>query len=132
MPGIDLKPIHRSDEPQLCQADALFPHARRAADEANLIGAFEGDELLGIIAFDPEWVWHLNVRPAHQKRGIGSRLLSLVFEIAGPKKAIVYEDNEAACRFFEARGFMAVAFGDGSRNAEKKPDVLYLWGRAEG
>jgi len=132
MPGALLQPILATDEAQLLQAESLFAHARRAAVEATLVGAFEGEGLLGLIAFDAEWIWQIHVSAGHQKRGIGSQLLDLVFDVAGPKKAIVYQDNEDACHFFEAKGFMAVAFGDGARNEAKKPDVLYLWGRAEG
>lgn len=155
MPSVAvLKPILAADEAQLRQVAAVFAASRsgampwlpvlhtaeedfhffrtRAAVEATLMGAFNGDELLGFIAFDAEWVWHLYIKPGHQKQGHGSRLLDLVFDVPGPKKLFAFQDNEAACQFYEAKGFMAVAFGDGAGNEEKKPDVLYLWGRAEG
>ena len=44
----------------------------------------------------------------------------------------VFLENEvwgAARRFYEARGFSAVAFTDGARNEEGEPDVLYRWTR---
>ena len=30
-------------------------------------------------------------------------------------------------RFYEARGFVASEFNDGSRNEEREPDVRYVW-----
>jgi GNAT superfamily N-acetyltransferase len=152
--NVVLKCILPEHGPQLRQAAELFAASRQAAMpwlpvlhsaeedlhffstrvavEATLMGAFEGELLLGLIAYDHEWVRHLYVKPGYWKLGLGSRLLALVFEVPGPKKLYVFQDNEAACRFYEAKGFMAVAFGDGTDNEEKKPDVLYQWGRAEG
>ena len=34
---------------------------------------------------------------------------------------------ERARHFYEARGFEAIAFGNGSHNEERCPDVLYEW-----
>ena len=36
-----------------------------------------------------------------------------------------FQQNEAARRFYERHGFVAIAFGDGSTNEERCPDVLY-------
>ena len=150
----EIRPILAHDTSVLRQASELFGASRReampwlpdlhSADEdyeffrtrvvveAQLHGAFVSGELLGIIAFNEEWVWHLYIKPGHQGKGLGSQLLDLVYDVPGPKKLFVFQDNERACRFYESKGFMAVAFGDGAGNEEKLPDVLYLWGRAEG
>ena len=39
----------------------------------------------------------------------------------------IFHDNVRARRFYEARGFIASEFTDGSRNEERTPDVLYKW-----
>ena len=36
-------------------------------------------------------------------------------------------DLHRARHFYEARGFEAIAFGDGSHNEERCPDILYEW-----
>ena len=36
-----------------------------------------------------------------------------------------FQSNEGARRFYERHGFAAVAFGDGSDNEEREPDVRY-------
>ena len=38
-----------------------------------------------------------------------------------------FERNARAWAFYEARGFVASEFTDGSRNEEREPDVLYAW-----
>ena len=37
------------------------------------------------------------------------------------------QDIKRARQFYEARGFIASEFTDGSRNEEREPDVLYVW-----
>jgi hypothetical protein len=37
-----------------------------------------------------------------------------------------FQCNVRARRFYEARGFVASGFTDGSRNEENEPDVLYM------
>jgi hypothetical protein len=43
-----------------------------------------------------------------------------------------FQRNTRARSFYERRGFVAVAFGDGSGNEEGEPDVLYQWTPALG
>ena len=57
----------------------------------------------------PEWV----------DGGIGSRLLDLALrELPPPVRLYTFQCNERARRFYERRGFEAIAFGDGSGNEE--------------
>jgi putative acetyltransferase len=43
----------------------------------------------------------------------------------GGLKLKTFQRNAAARRFYEARGFAATDFNDGSVNEEHEPDILY-------
>jgi GNAT superfamily N-acetyltransferase len=90
--------------------------------------AREGAAPVGFLALEGEHVEHLYVAPAHQGRGIGSRLLDQA-KAASPARLELYafQRNAAARSFYERRGFRPVRFGDGSTNEEHEPDVLYEW-----
>ena len=61
-------------------------------------------------------------------QGIGTKLLDLArAELRPPIRLYTFQANERARCFYESRGFRAVAFGDGTGNEEKCPDVLYEW-----
>lgn len=93
-------------------------------------GAVVEEELAGIIAFRPGWIDQLYVLPRAQGRGLGSALLQ-VAQAAHPDLSLwTFQKNEAARRFYEARGFVAEAQTDGSGNEEREPDVLYRWRRS--
>ena len=48
---------------------------------------------------------------------------------AGPDGLDLYcfQANARARRFYERHGFEAIAFGDGSGNEERQPDIRYAW-----
>jgi GNAT superfamily N-acetyltransferase len=73
-------------------------------------------------------VEQLYVAPDWIGRGVGGRLLDLAKE-RRPDGLDLYcfQVNTFARRFYEARGFVPIAFGDGTRNMEHQPDVLYRW-----
>lgn len=48
-------------------------------------------------------------------------------ELPPPIRLYTFQCNQPARIFFERRGFGAIAFGDGSGNEEKCPDILYEW-----
>jgi GNAT superfamily N-acetyltransferase len=98
----------------------LATHEVAVAEVDARIAAFaalEGD-LLG----------HLYVDPPCQGRGVGSALLDWAKE-ARPAglRFWVFQRNESARRFYEARGCRVVELTDGSRNEEREPDALYEW-----
>ncbi len=84
------------------------------------LGRREGDE--------HDYLQHIYVAPAHQRRGIGGRLWEKVKE-RRPRgfRWWVFQANEGARRFYEARGGRLVELTDGSGNEEKLPDALYEW-----
>jgi GNAT superfamily N-acetyltransferase len=89
-------------------------------------------ELAGYMALKGTDVEHLYVAPRWQSCGVGSVLLSKAKELSpGRLQLYTFQRNARARAFYEARGFVAVAFSDGAGNEEEEPDVLYEWtGRA--
>jgi ribosomal protein S18 acetylase RimI-like enzyme len=62
------------------------------------------------------------------RRGIGTPLLEHARRaLSPPIRLYTFQCNESARQFYERRGFRPIAFGDGSGNEEKCPDVLYEW-----
>ena len=82
----------------------------------------------GFMALAGEMLEQLYVAPAQQGRGLGSRLLHKAKELQpGGLRLYVFQRHRPARDFYEARGFVAVAFTDGADNEERAPDVLYAW-----
>ena len=74
------------------------------------------------------WIDQLYLLPEWVGRGIGTRLLDIArAALAPPIRLYTFQCNHAAKGFYERRGFEAIAFGDGSANEERCPDVLYEW-----
>ncbi|QPF82097.1 GNAT family N-acetyltransferase [Bradyrhizobium genosp. L] len=115
--------LHTPDE------DRWFYRERMYA-ACTLWGAFEGDAMIGVIAFHDDWIEQLYVLPSAQGRGIGSALLEIARQGADRLQLWTFQRNKQALRFYEARGFRLVEATDGSRNEEREPDVRYLWTRA--
>ncbi len=89
-------------------------------------------QVAGFLALEGDRIDHLYVAPAFQSRGIGDRLLAIA-KGSRPEGLTLwtFQRNARARRFYEARGFVAVRFSDGSNNEEREPDVLYAWRRGE-
>jgi ribosomal protein S18 acetylase RimI-like enzyme len=88
--------------------------------------------LVGMLAVsrgvDAGWIDQLYLLPATVGRGLGSRLLAHAQATLGaPIRLYTFQANTGARRFYERHGFHALAFGDGSGNEERCPDVLYEW-----
>ena len=96
----------------------------------QLTVAVAGSEVVGFVGVRERegttWITHLYLLPSHVGQGIGSRLLA--HALAGaprPVRLYAFQQNEAARRFYERHGFVAIAFSDGRTNEERSPDVLY-------
>jgi ribosomal protein S18 acetylase RimI-like enzyme len=94
--------------------------------------ALAQDRVVGLLAVSPgmeaSWIDHLYVLPDWVGRGVGTRLLDQAMsQLTPPIRLYTFQQNLRARRFYEARGFLAVAFGDGSDNEERCPDILYEW-----
>jgi GNAT superfamily N-acetyltransferase len=112
--------VHTDDEIRTWIREEMVPgHDVWVADDAGVVGfAALKDDLLG----------HLYVRPDAQGRGAGSALFERVkAERPAGFRFWVFQRNEKARRFYEARGCVVVELTDGSGNMEKEPDALYAW-----
>jgi RimJ/RimL family protein N-acetyltransferase len=96
--------------------------------------------VVGVLALrhgaDAGWIEQLYVHPAQAASGVGSALLRHALEAHErhataahgnglPLRLYTFAANTHARAFYERHGFVAVAFGDGSDNEERQPDVLY-------
>jgi GNAT superfamily N-acetyltransferase len=103
----------------------LIPAGRTAV-------ALVGGQAVGVLSVssgaDASGIDQLYLLPAWVGHGIGTRRLDLArAELPPPIRLYSFQANERARRFYESRGFRAIAFGDGAGNEEKCPDVLYEW-----
>jgi GNAT superfamily N-acetyltransferase len=94
--------------------------------------ALSEDAIVGMLACSDDgaarWIDQLYVLPQAVRQGIGSALLHHALrELAPPIRLYTFRANHAARRFYERHGFRPIAFGDGSDNEERCPDVLYEW-----
>jgi GNAT superfamily N-acetyltransferase len=117
--------VHSDDAVREWIRRALIPAERTtlATVDDRVVGLLAVAERSGSSFIDqlyllPEWV----------RRGIGTRLLERARgELAPPIRLYTFQCNHPARRFYEQHGFQAIAFGDGSCNEERCPDILYEW-----
>ena len=116
-----LPELHAQDEVRAWVAAGMLPSA--VVWVAEMAG-----QLAGYLALKGTEVEHLYVAPRWQSRGVGSSLLSKAKELSpGRLRLYAFQRNARARAFYEARGFVAIAFSDGTGNEEKEPDVRYEW-----
>jgi putative acetyltransferase len=108
------------------QEDREF-YRERVFRDCTVWGASEGAELVAIIAFRDGWIDQFYVLPSAQGQGIGSQLLLVPKSSQRRLQLWTFQRNEAARRFYEARGFVAVRKTNGADNEEREPDILYCW-----
>lgn len=114
--------LHTPDEDRWFYRERVFA-------TCTVWGAFEGDEMRGMIAFHDDWIAQLYVLPEAQGRGLGSALLDVAKQASAHLQLWTFQRNAPARRFYEARGFVLVERTDGARNEENEPDARYLWTR---
>ncbi len=89
------------------------------------------DQVVGFLTLLGSDVDQLYLLPGVYRQGVGSKLLEMAKQ-ASPEHLHLYtfQSNARARAFYEAHGFKATRFGDGTRNEEQEPDVYYEWHRA--
>jgi GNAT superfamily N-acetyltransferase len=120
----DFPPSHPDDEVRQWLATEMAPtHETWVAVDPSV-----NERVVALLALSDSMVDQLYVAPDWIGHGLGGRLLELA-KSRRPDGLDLYcfAINGYARRFYEARGFDAVAFGDGSGNEERQPDVLYRW-----
>jgi GNAT superfamily N-acetyltransferase len=116
---------HSDDDVREWIRTRLIPGGR------TTVAVVEG-QVVAILSVSPgaatSWIDHLYVRPDWVGHAIGTGLLEVARrQITPPIRLYTFQENAPARRFYESRGFRAIAFGDGSLNEERCPDVLYEW-----
>ena len=116
---------HSDEEVREWVRERLIPAGRTTV-------ALAGGQAVGLLAVssgtDASWIDQLYLLPAWVGQGIGTKLLDLArADLRPPIRLYTFQGNERARRFYESRGFRPIAFGDGTGNEEKCPDVLYEW-----
>ena len=91
----------------------------------------EAGDIEGYIAFKPDFIEHLFIRPASQGQGVGVMLLAKAMAASRELSLWTFQKNARARRFYERHGFAVVMETDGQDNEEKEPDVLYRWRRSD-
>jgi GNAT superfamily N-acetyltransferase len=120
--AMPLLPVLHSREDTISYfADHVLPHETVIVAEVNQV-------LVGFVTLERDHVDHLYIAPTYQGHGIGDKLLATAKELHPDGLMLwTFQCNARARRFYETRGFVAAEFNDGSRNEERKPDVLYKW-----
>jgi GNAT superfamily N-acetyltransferase len=120
----DFEPAYPDEDVRRWVREELLVEAEDwvATDPSN------GDSVIALLGLSDTMVEQLYVRPDRIGRGVGRALLELA-KRRRPDGLDLYcfAANDRARRFYERNGFEAVAFGDGSGNEERQPDVLYRW-----
>lgn len=116
-----LREVHGPAEMRAWLRDALLPR------DTSWV-AYRGNVLCGLMTLDGEVIDQLYLQPNRRREGIGSALIAHA-KAQSPHRLELYcfRENHAARAFYEAHGFAPIAFGDGTKNEEGAPDVLYEW-----
>jgi len=114
------------DPHPLAEQIAYFENTVRPACHVHV--ARRGGEMVGFMACRHDTVSQLHVRVAHLGQGIGTLLLERAKQdSAGSLWLYTFACNRRARRFYESRGFVAVAFG--FEPTWRLDDVRYEWVR---
>jgi GNAT superfamily N-acetyltransferase len=119
--GVGIVDTHPIEEQRAHLIERVLP-------EHAVTVALEGERLVGFSAANAVSVSQLYVRVGWHGRGIGSELLRRAKDAsAGSLWLYTFARNTRARRFYEARGFAAVAFG--FEPFWQLDDVRYEWQR---
>ena len=120
----DFPPAHPDADVRRWLADELLPKT----EVWVAVDPVDGGRVIGFLALSISMVEQLYVVPEWIGRGVGDRLIALA-KGRRPEGLDLYcfQVNGFARRFYERRGFVPIAFGDGSNNEERQPDIRYAW-----
>jgi GNAT superfamily N-acetyltransferase len=116
-----LPELHTDDETRAWVAEVVLPHQEVWVAEAD-------GRVVGVASLAGDSLEQLYILPGYQGIGIGSALFEKAKALR-PEGFTFYafQRNARARAFYERRGCVAIAFGDGSGNEEGEPDVFYQW-----
>lgn len=118
----DFEPAHPDDDVRRWLAAELVPY------HETWVAVDDDGTVVALMALSDDMVEQLYVTPAWIGRGLGKRFVALAKE-RRPAGLDLYcfAVNTKARHFYERAGFEPIAFGDGSGNEERQPDVRYAW-----
>ena len=118
----DFEPAHPDDDVRRWLAAELVPY------HETWVAVDGGGTVVALMALSDDTIEQLYVTPGWIGRGLGKRFVALAKE-RRPAGLDLYcfAVNTNARRFYERAGFESIAFGDGSGNEERQPDVRYAW-----
>jgi ribosomal protein S18 acetylase RimI-like enzyme len=116
---------HSDDEAREWIRERVIPTGN--ATVASMNGAIVG--MMSLSKSETHgWIDQLYLHPDFVNKGIGTQLLlHAKSKLGSPIRLYAFQANTGARRFYERHGFVAIEFGDGSKNEENCPDVLYEW-----
>ncbi len=117
--------------PELHTTEEDVAFFSRLLRESNVLVAELRGEIVGFCVYRKGWLDHLYVHPRHQRRQIGSALLSRAMDANAELRLWVFQRNAEAIRLYERAGFRLVKRTDGLGNEERMPDALFVWTRPE-
>lgn len=96
-----------------CDPDAFVPIEQDEEVEelrrCSKLVAVEGDDVVGFVGVDKDYIGWLYVAPTHYRRGIGRRLLRSGLALTtGPASTIVLAGNLPAIELYRSEGFRLV------------------------
>jgi GNAT superfamily N-acetyltransferase len=113
--------LHSDEETRAWVAKVVLPHQEVWVAEVD-------GRVVGVAALNGDMLDQLYILPGAQGQGIGSVLLDKAKTLRPSGFSLyAFQRNRRARGFYERRGFVAIAFGDGAGNEEGEPDVLYRW-----
>jgi pimeloyl-ACP methyl ester carboxylesterase/GNAT superfamily N-acetyltransferase len=120
----DFPPAHPDADVRRWLAEELLPKT----EVWVAVDPDDGGRVIGFMALSTSMVEQLYVVPDRIGRGVGDRMITLA-KGRRPDGLDLYcfQVNAFARRFYERRGFVPIAFGDGSNNEEHQPDIRYAW-----
>jgi GNAT superfamily N-acetyltransferase len=107
--------------------DQAARHFFEVVERSEVEVAVANGLVIGFAAVGQGWLEHLNVLPAQQSAGVGSRLIDWAKETSpGGLDLWVFQRNTRAHALYLAHGWRDVLFTDGD-NEEGQPDVHMRW-----
>jgi GNAT superfamily N-acetyltransferase len=90
--------------------------------------AEDSGRIIAVLVLHDDEVDQFYVAPDAQRCGVGDAMLAHAKTLRPAGLRLwAFQRNAPARRFYEARGFVAIKFTDGSTNMEREADVLYQW-----
>jgi putative acetyltransferase len=96
--------------------------------DCHVIVAEDVTGIVSFLALEGQEVRLLYTRPDRSGQGAGTQLIEAAKKTGVRALELwCFQANIRARRFYEARGFRAIRFTDGTDNEERMPDVRYRW-----